>query len=58
VIYWGKDLGRTIDYLETRKDLNLQKLAFYGVSTGGLLGEHFSGGGTQDQCRRTPERRI
>jgi eukaryotic-like serine/threonine-protein kinase len=38
VIYWAKDLGRTIDYLETRKDLNLEKLAYYGLSTGAYLG--------------------
>lgn len=41
VIYWGKDLGRTIDYLETRKDLNLEKLAYYGLSTGAYLGNIF-----------------
>jgi hypothetical protein len=41
VIYWEKDLGRTIDYLATRKDLNLDKLAFYGVSTGAYLGNIF-----------------
>lgn len=38
VIYWGKDLGRTLDYLETRKDLNLETLAYYGLSTGAYLG--------------------
>lgn len=38
VIWWAKDLGRTIDYLETRKDLNLEKLAYYGLSTGAYLG--------------------
>ena len=38
VIYWRKDLGRTIDFLETRKDLNLEKLAYYGLSTGAYLG--------------------
>jgi eukaryotic-like serine/threonine-protein kinase len=38
VIYWAKDLGRTIDYLETRKDLKLDKLAYYGLSTGAYLG--------------------
>jgi eukaryotic-like serine/threonine-protein kinase len=38
VIYWSKDLGRTIDYLETRKDLNLERLAYYGLSTGAYLG--------------------
>jgi eukaryotic-like serine/threonine-protein kinase len=41
VIYWAKDLGRTIDYLETRKDLNLEKLAYYGLSTGAYLGNIF-----------------
>jgi eukaryotic-like serine/threonine-protein kinase len=41
VIYWGKDLGRTIDYLQTRKDLNLEKLAYYGLSTGAYLGNIF-----------------
>jgi serine/threonine protein kinase/formylglycine-generating enzyme required for sulfatase activity/cephalosporin-C deacetylase-like acetyl esterase len=41
VIYWGKDLGRTIDYLETRKDLNLERLAYYGLSTGAYLGSIF-----------------
>jgi eukaryotic-like serine/threonine-protein kinase len=38
VIYWRKDLGRTIDFLESRKDLNLEKLAYYGLSTGAYLG--------------------
>lgn len=38
VIYWSKDLGRTIDYLETRKDIQAEKLAFLGVSWGGRLG--------------------
>jgi serine/threonine protein kinase/formylglycine-generating enzyme required for sulfatase activity/cephalosporin-C deacetylase-like acetyl esterase len=41
VIYWEKDLGRTIDYLATRKDLNLEKLAYYGLSTGAYLGNIF-----------------
>jgi eukaryotic-like serine/threonine-protein kinase len=41
VIYWSKDLGRSIDYLETRKDLNLDKLTFYGLSTGAYLGNIF-----------------
>jgi eukaryotic-like serine/threonine-protein kinase len=41
VIYWEKDLGRTIDYLETRKDLKLDKLAYYGLSTGAYLGNIF-----------------
>ncbi len=38
VIAWSKDLGRTIDYVETRKDLDHEKLAYYGLSTGAYLG--------------------
>lgn len=33
-IQWSKDLGRSIDYLETRKDMNLKKLAYYGLQLG------------------------
>jgi len=32
------DLGRSIDYLETRPDIDATKLAFYGVSTGAQEG--------------------
>jgi eukaryotic-like serine/threonine-protein kinase len=38
VIQWARDLGRTIDYLETRKDLDVTKLGYFGVSWGGMLG--------------------
>lgn len=38
VIEWSKDLGRSIDYLETRKDIDTNKLAFYGASWGGAMG--------------------
>jgi eukaryotic-like serine/threonine-protein kinase len=38
VIMWAKDLGRSIDYLETRKDILADKLAYYGVSWGGAMG--------------------
>ncbi len=38
VIMWAKDLSRTIDYLETRKDLDASRLAYYGISWGGYLG--------------------
>ena len=31
---WSKDLGRSIDYLETRPDIDTQKLAFFGISFG------------------------
>jgi dienelactone hydrolase len=41
VIMWGKDVSRTIDYLETRKDIQLTKLAYYGFSWGGFMGAIF-----------------
>jgi dienelactone hydrolase len=33
-----KDLKKCIDYLETRQDIDSDKLAFYGMSWGGVLG--------------------
>jgi pimeloyl-ACP methyl ester carboxylesterase len=36
-----KDLGRSLDYLETRQDLDIGKLAFYGISLGALHGPRF-----------------
>lgn len=38
VIDWSKDLGRTIDYLETRNDIDKNKFAFDGLSLGGAMG--------------------
>ena len=38
VIAWAKDLRRSIDYLETRADIDTAKVAYYGVSWGGYLG--------------------
>ena len=38
VIYWSKDLGRSIDYLETRPDLDSQKIGYYGLSWGATIG--------------------
>lgn len=35
---WSMDLGRSIDYLETRSDIDTTKLAFYGVSMGAAHG--------------------
>src|SRR5439155_25637298 len=31
-IQWVKDVGRSIDYIQTRSDLDHENLAFYGVS--------------------------
>ena len=33
-VRWSMDLGRTVDYMETRPDLDTKKLGFYGVSLG------------------------
>jgi dienelactone hydrolase len=38
VIPWSKDLGRAIDYLETRRDIDAGRLAFYGFSLGARYG--------------------
>jgi eukaryotic-like serine/threonine-protein kinase len=37
-IAWSRDLGRAIDYLETRSDIDRTRLAFYGVSEGADAG--------------------
>ena len=34
VIMWQKDFSRSIDYLETREDIDANRLAYYGVSWG------------------------
>ncbi len=38
VIMWRKDIGRSIDYLETRKDIQADKIAYLGWSWGGFMG--------------------
>lgn len=38
VIAWAKDLSRSIDYLETRSDIDTQRLAYFGISWGGAMG--------------------
>jgi serine/threonine protein kinase/dienelactone hydrolase len=38
VIHVCKDMCRSIDYLEKRDDINTEKIAYYGVSVGGLWG--------------------
>ena len=35
---WVKDFSRTIDYLETRSDIDVDKIAYYGISWGGAMG--------------------
>lgn len=38
VIAWAQDLGRSIDYLETREDIDTERLAYLGFSWGGAMG--------------------
>jgi serine/threonine protein kinase len=38
LINWTKDFSRSIDYLETRSDIDTSKIGFYGHSWGGDLG--------------------
>ena len=38
IIAMAKDLSRSIDYLETREDIDTDRLAYYGLSMGGRLG--------------------
>ena len=38
VIAWSKDLGRTIDYVETRQDLDPNRIGFLGISMGASRG--------------------
>ena len=37
VIAWHKDFARTIDYLETRPDIAIDKIGLFGVSLGGAM---------------------
>jgi hypothetical protein len=38
LIQWSKDLGRSIDYLESRPDIDSERLAYYGLSLGAVYG--------------------
>lgn len=38
VVMWGKEYSRTIDYLESRKDMQADKVAYLGISWGGFMG--------------------
>jgi dienelactone hydrolase len=41
-IMWSKEIGRSIDYLETRRDIDRARIAYYGFSTGAVLGPIFT----------------
>jgi formylglycine-generating enzyme required for sulfatase activity/dienelactone hydrolase len=38
IIKWAKDFSRSIDYLESRSDIDLNNLGFYGYSFGAMMG--------------------
>ncbi len=38
VVAWGKEYARTIDYLETRADMQADKVGYFGWSWGGFMG--------------------
>ena len=38
VLSWVRDFSRSIDYLETRDEIDTQKLVYYGLSWGGAMG--------------------
>jgi eukaryotic-like serine/threonine-protein kinase len=42
IIRWRQDIGRTIDYLETRGDLDARRIAYYGFSGGAIHGPLFA----------------
>jgi formylglycine-generating enzyme required for sulfatase activity/predicted esterase len=42
MIRWAQDLSRTIDYLETRPDFDIRKIAYYGFSLGAVDGPVFT----------------
>ncbi len=41
MICWYKDLARSIDYLETREDIDGEKIAYFGASLGASIGVVF-----------------
>jgi dienelactone hydrolase len=43
LIQGSKDLGRVIDYLETRQDIDAKRMAYMGVSMGAALGVIYAG---------------
>lgn len=42
MIRWSQDLGRTLDYLETRPDFDVERIAYYGFSAGAIYGPVFT----------------
>lgn len=42
IVLWSKDIGRTVDYLEERSDIDEERLAYYGFSSGAGYGPIFT----------------
>jgi formylglycine-generating enzyme required for sulfatase activity len=42
ITQWSKDVQRSVDYLETRRDIDIDKLAFYGLSLGSTFGSIYT----------------
>ena len=42
MIMWSKDVSRTVDYLEERPDMDTERLAYYGFSSGAFYGPVFT----------------
>jgi predicted esterase len=42
MLRWSQDIGRTLDYLETRPDFDARKTAYYGFSSGASHGPVFT----------------
>jgi hypothetical protein len=38
IVRWSKDFSRSVDYLQTRRDIDRERLAFYGLSLGAVEG--------------------
>ena len=49
LIHDSKDIGRSIDYLETRTDIDRNRIAYMGVSMGAALGVNF--GAVEDRIK-------
>ena len=42
IVAWSKDVGRSVDYLETRRDIDTSRIAYLGVSQGASYGVIFA----------------
>ena len=54
---WPKEVRRTVDYLETRPDVDVSRLAYYGVSMG-AASDPSARGGTANPRRHPRGRRL